>query len=421
MSKQIVNQGISSQQARQFILHLLESNEYLQKNGKRPNAVNIEGHPGIGKTSLVEQIAEEKDLHFVKINLGQLEELSDLIGMPIKEYLCTDGAWIPEAVISSSNGSYVVDPKNPHPRLSYATPYWLHGKKGKGGILLLDDYSRAQPQFQQACMEIISRQEYISWKLPEGWTVVLTTNPDNGSYMVQSQDSAQTSRYSTISMKWDLGSWIDWAITEKIDNRCINFVISQPELFNNPEKVNPRSAVNFFNSISCLKDFKTHLPRIKLVGESFLGEEFVNLFINFINQSLDAIPDFYNELVVKDKEYRKALDTGDFEEQGQIIESVLYTVGKFTCPSVDGKRKIDPIRLPIVSQRLARAIVDLYQNQPANKFGQEIILRLMEGPELTKDSKTLILKGILKKEDKLKALTDNPKMFSLLKELNLAQ
>ena len=38
-------------------------------------------------------------------------------------------------------------------RMSYCAPEWIQGKEN-GGILILDDYTRADQRFQQACMEI---------------------------------------------------------------------------------------------------------------------------------------------------------------------------------------------------------------------------------------------------------------------------
>lgn len=47
------------------------------------------------------------------------------------------------------------------------------------------------PHIAQAVMELIYKQEYISWKLPPNTHIVLTSNPDNGEYNVTSTDEAQ--------------------------------------------------------------------------------------------------------------------------------------------------------------------------------------------------------------------------------------
>ena len=50
-------------------------------------------------------------------------------------------------------------------RMSYCAPEWISDKK-EGGILLLDDWNRADMRFIQAVMELVDRQQYISWSLP---------------------------------------------------------------------------------------------------------------------------------------------------------------------------------------------------------------------------------------------------------------
>lgn len=66
--------------------YLLDNNKRLIDEGKNPTAIACQGDAGMGKTSLIQQIAEERGMTFVKLNLSELEETSDLTGFPIKEY-----------------------------------------------------------------------------------------------------------------------------------------------------------------------------------------------------------------------------------------------------------------------------------------------------------------------------------------------
>lgn len=56
---------------------MIDNNHRLIDAGDTPIAVNIEGEAGIGKTSVVEAVAKEKKMTFVKVNLAQLEEPGD--------------------------------------------------------------------------------------------------------------------------------------------------------------------------------------------------------------------------------------------------------------------------------------------------------------------------------------------------------
>jgi hypothetical protein len=155
-------------------------------------------------------------------------------------------------------------------------------------------------RFMQAVMEICDRQEYVSWKLPKNWHVVLTTNPDNGDYNVTSLDVAQQTRFISIELKYDVGVWARWAEEAQIDGRCINFMLMNPELVT--QKVNPRSVTTFFNSISSIPKFEDSLPMIQMIGEGSVGADFSSMFTMFINNKLDKIisPE---DILTKDEGY----------------------------------------------------------------------------------------------------------------------
>jgi hypothetical protein len=183
--------------------------------------------------------------------------------------------------------------------MSHAAPEWIQGK-GEGGILILDDFSRADHRFMQAVMEICDRQEYVSWKLPKNWHVVLTTNPDNGDYNVTSLDIAQQTRFISVMLKFDVNVWAKWAEESNIDGRCINFMLMNPELVT--QKVNPRSITTFFNSISSIDNFNNQLPLIQMIGEGSVGPEFSSMFSIFINNRLDKIIS-PQDILTKDQDY----------------------------------------------------------------------------------------------------------------------
>jgi len=289
MAKQV---QLNTDELKQFVTHVVNNNKYLQENGKIPVAVNIEGEAGIGKTSTILQYANENNLHFVKLSLSQLEELGDLVGFPIKEFevakTTDDGKrvakWIPENIMPL----YIQQKYVPtgEKRMTHAQPEWIQGK-GENGLLILDDYTRADARFMQATMEIIDRQEYISWKLPKGWTVILTSNPDNGDYQVTSLDEAQKTRFITSYLKFDIDCWARWAEENEIDTRCINFMLLHPEL--TEKRANARSFTTFFNSISSLESFEESLPIIQMIGEGSVGGEFATMFTMFINNKLDKL------------------------------------------------------------------------------------------------------------------------------------
>jgi len=308
-----------------FIRHMVKNNQHIQSEGKVPVAINIEGDAGLGKTSAILQLGKELGMEVVKLNLSQIEELGDLVGFPVKEFLVKNQEgkqrWITEAQVPAAmKAGYTVADK----RMSHAAPEWIQGK-GEGGFLILDDYTRADHRFMQATMEILDRQEYVSWKLPKNWHVILTTNPDNGDYNVTSLDVAQKTRFISVEMKYDVNVWAKWAEKASIDGRCINFMLMHPELVT--QRVNPRSITTFFNGISSIPKFEDELPLVQMIGEGSVGTDFSSMFTMFINNKLDKMisPE---DLLTKDEAYVKGAllaSVGEGDDFRADLSSVIAT------------------------------------------------------------------------------------------------
>jgi hypothetical protein len=285
MSNNLVS--VNQNELKEFLGHIITNNRHLQENGKGPVSVEVIGESGIGKTSAIIQLADELGLDFVKLNLAQIEEIGDLVGFPIRQFEVTNGTetkYIDENMLDEYRADgFKSTGKN---RMSYCPPEWIANKE-RGGILLLDDWNRADTRFIQALMELIDRQQYISWTLPKDWHIILTANPDNGDYLVNSIDNAQKTRFISTQLKFDVDCWAKWAEDNDIDGRCINFLLMNPEVIN--KNVNARSTVMFFNSISSIKSFENSLPLIQMIGEGSVGSEFSSMFTMFINNKLDKI------------------------------------------------------------------------------------------------------------------------------------
>ena len=310
--------SLDAQEMKDFLYHIIENNRHIQAKGLNSISTEIIGESGLGKTSIALQIAEEKGLNFVKLNLAQIEELGDLVGFPLRQFqMCKGGTTTKKLKLvqeKNAEGKFVmvkkevaedVEPEclwidenaideytkqgyrfTGEKRMSYCPPEWIADKTG-GGILILDDWNRADIRFIQAVMELVDRQEYISWKLPKDWHIVLTANPDNGEYLVNAIDNAQRTRFVSINLKWQHERWAEWAEKQEIDTRCINFVLMHPEVIN--EKVNPRSITTFFNAISSIEKFEDSLGLVQMIGEGSVGPEVATLFSVFINNRLDQL------------------------------------------------------------------------------------------------------------------------------------
>ncbi len=134
-----------------IIKYIIENNKKLQERGSRPIAVNLCGSCGIGKTSMIEQVAEELGCNMIKLSLAQLTDPAELCGWPIKEhYICyhddehpenDECKWITGELIEGyARAGWKLTEET---RMGYAIPAWLKSiDPNKPTIWFADDYSR---------------------------------------------------------------------------------------------------------------------------------------------------------------------------------------------------------------------------------------------------------------------------------------
>lgn len=323
-----MNTSFNLEEAKSLMHYVIDTNRRNAKMGINSRiSAEIIGDSGLGKTSAVLQVAEELEMDFVKLNMAQIEEVGDLCGYPIKEFCITHPEkgekWVPtESLMPFYKHGWM--PTEKKPRMSYAIPEWISGRK-ESGILLLDDYSRGDIRLLQATMELIDRGQYISWKLPEDWHIILTSNPDDGEFHVNTLDRAQKGRYLSAKIRYDAKVWAKWAEMNQVDQRCINFMLMNEDVVRTEkfamtssgehkevadEKLigsDPRSWTKFFYAIGHLEDFKKSeaLERIEQIGTMAVGSDLAVAFATFINGDMDKIPEI--EQVVFSKNFKNTI------------------------------------------------------------------------------------------------------------------
>lgn len=275
-------------------------------------------------------------------------------------------------------------------RMSYCPPEWIADKQG-GGILVLDDWNRADIRFIQAVMELVDRQEYISWKLPKDWHIVLTANPENGDYLVNSIDTAQRTRFITVNLEYNVDVWAKWAESTDIDSRCINFMLMHPELVN--EKVNARSITNFYNSISSLNDFGNSLPLIQMIGEGSVGGEFAIMFTMWINNRLD-----------------KMINPKDI----LLHDNEAYIIGELrNCIGRDENYRAD-IASILATRVINFGVAYSEKNSITKKITDRLIRLVTDKDTFTDDLRYHIIKKLLNgNKQQFQALTINPDIMAI--------
>jgi hypothetical protein len=279
-----------------FVEHLLRSNAAAEAEGRRKTPVCIWGRHGIGKTEIVEQIAQKLGYRFSYIAPAQFEEMGDLVGMP-----AIDGGVT-----------------------TFRPPAWVPTEEGPG-ILLIDDVNRADDRILRGIMQLLQNFELVSWRMPPKWQILLTANPDGGDYSVTPMDNAMLTRLMHISMQFDVKEWAKWADGAGVDPRGINFILTYPEMVTG-ERTTPRSLVQFFESIRSITDLRASLGLVRLLADSCLDEATVRSFITFVNQGLSELISPEEILDAKDFDRSVAARLDKLVHEDTLRVDILTTV-----------------------------------------------------------------------------------------------
>ena len=155
----------------------------------------IWGPPGIGKSSIVKQIAEKNDYEFLDLRLSLMDP-TDLKGIPFYD-------------------------KEEHQAL-WAPPSFLP-RKGKG-ILFLDELNSAPPAVQASAYQLILDRKVGEYTLPEGWAIVAAGNREGDRGVVYRMPSPLANRFVHLDMDVSVDDWRDWAFSAGLDERVIAYI-----------------------------------------------------------------------------------------------------------------------------------------------------------------------------------------------------
>lgn len=382
---------ITLNEFKEIFKFIIANNRRLEDEGKKTTACSASGNAGLGKTAVVRQIAEELGMTCVVVRLSQIDEASDLVGFPIKEYEVIDEKgeqqWLSNDIIQTLTNcrDYTFTGKS---RMGYAPPAWLPREENPNGtILYLDDFSRCNSLLMNSVLEIINEGRYISWSLPKYTTVALSENPDNGEYLVSSMDAAAKSRYVCFNIKFSIDNFAEWAESYGMDSRAINFgLYYNSELFdpshpNHLDTINPRSYTTFTNIISGIKnwDKPESLALILNISKGCFHDPnnvVGSLFTSFIANKLDKLVTPEDMLMKKWDTVKEDIEKCVYEKKDYHPEIAAVLNTRLLNYSVNYLK--DGNKADVVCNRLLDLIDNSNSSTDKHLFSEDLIFSIIK-------------------------------------------
>jgi hypothetical protein len=282
--------------------------------------VLLRGRHGIGKSTVVYQLAAERGLPVVERRASQMTE-GDLLGLPKVEGKVT--TWL--------------------------APEWLHRACDEPVLLFLDEVDRATLEVRQGIFELCDSRKIAGYTLHDDTVIFAAVNGgDHGAqYQVGEMDPAELDRYTVFDVEPTVEDWLAWA-KENVIAEVWDFINQNHNHLEHKDDYEPNKVYPSRRSWERLSNCLVGFPEVEFgstlyqISASFIGFEGAVAFNDFVKNydrqvTVENIVDEGRQELVKDWaindhnsliEKMKAKDLFDTKlEANQLQNLANYFVG----------------------------------------------------------------------------------------------
>ena len=223
--------------------------------------VLVRGRHGIGKSTIVYQLADKMNMTVIERRASQMTE-GDLLGLPKLAKNVT--TWCP--------------------------PEWLATACNEPVVLFLDEVDRATLEVRQGIFELCDSRKIAGNALhPDTLIFACVNGGEHGSqYQVGEMDPAELDRYTVFDVEPTVEDWLDWA-TANVAQEVWDFINHNHGHLEHksdyePNKVYPsrRSWERLSKTLSGMGDEIENSSSTYQIAQAFIGFEGAVAFNNFL-------------------------------------------------------------------------------------------------------------------------------------------
>ncbi|HRR09620.1 MAG TPA: MoxR family ATPase [Rhodothermales bacterium] len=171
-------------------------------------SVMIWGAPGIGKSSIVAQVADTHQFPLIDVRLSQLAP-TDLRGLPVAENGVS--RWYPPEFLPIEGA----------------------------GILFLDELNLAPPIMQGMAQQLILDRKVGSYEVPDGWFIWAAGNRKEDRAAIFDMPTPLANRFLHLEVRVDFESFKRFAFSGRIHEQVLAFLAFRTELLHKMDTVRP--------------------------------------------------------------------------------------------------------------------------------------------------------------------------------------
>lgn len=177
---------------------------------ERQRPIFLMGPPGIGKTAIMAQLANELGIGLVSYSMTHHTRQSAL-GLPFIQKKVYGGV---EYTISEYTMSEII-----------AAIYEMIEQTGsKEGILFLDEINCVSETLAPAMLQFLQYKVFGQHKVPDGWVVVSAGNTAEFNHSVHDFDMATWDRLKRIEVEAEYGIWKEFAYKQNVHPAILTYL-----------------------------------------------------------------------------------------------------------------------------------------------------------------------------------------------------
>ena len=199
----------------------------------RAPPIFMEGPPGVGKSAIARQVAEEANMALCK-DAKTDERQFGWLDTRASQHDPTDFRGIPAVV---ENKAVWLPPDD--------IPFEFNKSLPERGIWFLDEITSAPPLVQAVLYQAVHEKRIGEHPLKKTWYILAAGNRIEDRAVTYRMSSALANRFTHIAFDVNLDDWIEWAKKATINPNIMMFVRFKPELL---FKFEPESSEKAFCS-----------------------------------------------------------------------------------------------------------------------------------------------------------------------------
>ena len=257
-------------EAKETITHTLQAYFQKDENGyplvplRQQRPILLIGPPGIGKTAIMEQIAEECGAGLVAYTMTHHTRQSAM-GLPkIVERTFGDA----QVSVTEYTMSEII-----------ASIYTCMEKTGKKrGILFLDEINCVSETLAPVMLQLLQDKMFGNQKIPSDWLIVAAGNPPEYNKSVREFDIATLDRVRKVVLEPNLDVWMEYALFHQVHGSIRSYLEAHRDRFyricQEDGKKQFVTARGWEDLSAVLKSYeKMEFPAEKMLVEQYLQEE----------------------------------------------------------------------------------------------------------------------------------------------------